>query len=107
MDPHRVPGLKVYCCGEPTIAGFEATLNKVTANYPKDAPIIWFNLRQEPDVYVNGEPTCARPPNMIEEYVELGAITRDITNENEEEFLKQVDINKKALEFEVKELNSD
>merc|ERR1739846_247467 len=116
----RVPGFKVYCCGQPTIAGFEAALNKVTANYPKDAPIIWFNLRQEPDVYVNGDPICARPPNKIGEYAELGAITRDITKENEVEFLKQVemrkndnggklkavDINKKALEIEVKELKS-
>ena len=25
----RVPGYKVYCCGQPTIAGFEAALNKV------------------------------------------------------------------------------
>merc|ERR1711970_9282 len=116
----RVPGFKVYCCGQPTIAGFEAALNKVTANYPKDGPIIWFNLRQEPNVYVNGEPICARPPNKIGEYAELGAITRDITKENEVEFLKQVemrksdnggklkavDINKKALEIEVKELKS-
>merc|ERR1712119_108408 len=116
----RVPGFKVYCCGQPTIAGFEAALNKVTANYPKDGPIIWFNLRQEPDVYVNGEPICARPPNKIGEYAELGDITRDIAKANEVEFLKQcemrkndnggklkvVDINKKPSEIEVKELKS-
>ena len=60
----RVPGFKVYCCGQPTLAGFEAALEKVCGNtYPKDGPIIWFNLRQEPDVYVNGQPVCARPPN--------------------------------------------
>eukprot|EP00091_Calanus_sinicus_P001643 TRINITY_DN1166_c0_g1_i2.p1 TRINITY_DN1166_c0_g1~~TRINITY_DN1166_c0_g1_i2.p1 ORF type:complete len:137 (-),score=50.07 TRINITY_DN1166_c0_g1_i2:89-499(-) len=54
----RVPGFKVYCCGQPTIAGFEAALTKVCGDtYPKDGPIIWFNLRQEPDVYVNGEPS--------------------------------------------------
>merc|ERR1711942_388167 len=115
----RVPGFKVYCCGQPTIAGFEAALNKVCGDkYPKDGPIIWFNLRQEPDVYVNGEPICARPPNKIGEYAELGDITRDITKANEVEFLKQcemrknenggklkvVDINKKASEVEVKEL---
>merc|ERR1712033_94212 len=88
--------------------------------YPKDGPIIWLNMRQEPDVYVNGEPICARPPNKIGEYAELGAITRDITKENEVEFLKQVemrkndnggklkavDVNKKELEIEVKDLKS-
>merc|ERR1711942_202956 len=117
----RVPGYKVYCCGQPTIAGFENALSKVCGNnYPKDGKIIWFNLRQEPDVYVNGEPICARPPNKIGEYAELGNITRDIAKANEVEFLKQcemrknenggklkvVDINKKASEVEVKELKS-
>jgi len=117
----RVPGFKVYCCGQPTIAGFENALTKVCGDkYPKDGPIIWFNLRQEPDVYVNGEPICARPPNKIGEYAELGDITRDIAKANEVEFLKQcemrknenggklkaVDINKKPLEIEVKELKS-
>jgi len=116
----RVPGFKVYCCGQPTLAGFEKCLEKVTANYPKDGPIIWFNMRQEPDVYVNGEPVCARPPNKIGEYAELGDITRDIVKANELNFLKEVegrksinggklkvvDINKKQSEVEVKELKS-
>jgi len=117
----RVPGFKVYCCGQPTVAGFEAALEKVCGSiYPKDGPIIWFNLRQEPDVYVNGQPVCARPPNKIGEYAELGNITRDIVKQNEVEFLKQVegrksanggklevvDINKKKSEIEVKELKS-
>merc|ERR1711917_133192 len=92
----------------------------VGANYPKDGPIIWFNMRQEPDVYVNGVPICARPPNKIGEYAELGNITRDIVKENELNFLKEcegrkstnggklkvVDVNKKESEVEVKELKS-
>jgi len=117
----RVPGFKVYCCGQPTIAGFENALNKVCGDtYPKDGKIIWFNLRQEPDVYVNGDPICARPANKIGEYAELGNVTRDIAKANEVEFLKQcemrknenggklkvVDINKKASEIEVKEIKS-
>merc|ERR1712128_407277 len=111
----RVPGFKVFCCGQPTIAGFENALTKVCGDtYPKDGPIIWLNLRQEPDVYVNGEPICARPANKIGEYAELGDITRDIAKANEVEFLKQceirknenggklkyVDINKKAFEID-------
>lgn len=31
----RVPGYKVYCCGQPTVAGFEAALNKVVASVSK------------------------------------------------------------------------
>ena len=75
----RVPGYKVYCCGQPTLAGIKACLEKVTGTiYPKDGKILWFNVRQEPDVYVNGEPVCARPPNKIGEYAELGAVTADM-----------------------------
>merc|ERR1712228_933364 len=117
----RVPGYKVYCCGQPTIAGYEACLNKVCGDiYPKDGKIIWLNLRQEPDVYVNGSPVCARPPNKIGEYAELGNITRDIVKASEEEFLKickmraednggklkAVDVSKNEVELEVKEIKS-
>merc|ERR1711953_831889 len=117
----RVPGFKVYTCGQPTLEGFEKCLEKVCGTiYPKDGPIIWFNLRQEPTVYVNGNPICARPPNKIGEYAELGAITRDIIKAQETAFLgecegrkstnggklKIVDVNKKESEVEVKELKS-
>ena len=44
-------------------------MNKVCEDiYSKDGQIIRLNLRQEPDVYVNGEPVCARPANKIGEY---------------------------------------
>merc|ERR1712214_206510 len=116
----RVPGYEVYCCGQPTADGFEKALEKVTASYPKDGKIIWFNLRQEPSVYVNGEPLCARPPNKIGEYAELGNITRAQNKADEPEFmkvlqnragenggkLKYVDINKQEKEVEVKEMKT-
>merc|ERR1712142_123515 len=117
----RVPGYKVYCCGQPTLAGLEAALEKVCGTiYPKDGKIIWFNVRQEPNVYVNGEPICARPPNKIGEYAELGAVTRDMVKADEPEFmrvlegrakendgkLKYVTISKEEKEVEVKELKT-
>merc|ERR1712060_451912 len=118
---HRIPGYKVYCTGQPTAAGFKSILEKVTGTiYPKDGPIIWLNLRQEPNVYVNGEPICARPPNKIGEYAELGAVTRDLIKADEAEFfkvvegrvkenggkLKYVTISKEEKEVEVKELKT-
>merc|ERR1712165_686358 len=117
----RIPGYKVYCCGQPTIEGFKNCLDKVCGTiYPKDGKIIWMNLRQEPNVYINGNPLCARPPNKIGEYAELGDVTRDLIKADEVEFqkviegrtkegegkLKYVDINKKDLEVEVKELKT-
>merc|ERR1711963_1352305 len=99
----RVPGYKVYCCGQPTIAGLEAALEKVTAT-----------------IYVKGEPLCARPPNKIGEYAELGNVTRDMVKKDELEFkkvlegrasenggkLKYVTINKEEKEVEVKEMKT-
>merc|ERR1712107_65179 len=82
----RVPGYKVYCCGQPTIAGFENAINKACGDtYPKTNKIIWLNMRQESIVYVNGNPICARPPNKIGEYAELGDVTRESVKKNENE----------------------
>jgi len=117
----RVPGYKVYCCGQPTVGGFEAAINKACGDiYPKDGPIIWINMRQESVVYVNGEPYCARPPNKIGEYLEMGNVAKDSVKKDEEEFLrvvqsrvegnggkfKYVDVTKNEKEVEVKELIS-
>merc|ERR1712032_66581 len=118
---HRIPGYKVYTTGQPTLEGIKNILEKVTGTiYPKDGPIIWLNLRQEPDVYVNGQPICARPPNKIGEYAELGAVTGDLIKADEAEFfkvvegrvkenggkLKYVTITKEEKEVEVKELKT-
>merc|ERR1739847_5629 len=95
---HRIPGYKVYTTGQPTLEGIKNILEKVTGTiYPKDGPIIWLNLRQEPDVYVNGQPICARPPNKIGEYAELGAVTRDLIKADEAEFFKVVEGRVKEL----------
>merc|ERR1712226_924612 len=117
----RIPGYKVYCCGQPTAEGFKNCLEKVCGTiYPKDGKIIWLNMRQEPNVYVNGNPICARPPNKIGEYAELGAVTTAALNADEPEFmrvvegrmkenadkLKYVDISKKEHEIEVKDLKT-
>merc|ERR1712037_800202 len=117
----RIPGYKVYCCGQPTAEGFKNCLEKVCGTiYPKDGKIIWLNMRQEPNVYVNGTPICARPPNKIGEYAELGAVTTAALNADEPEFmrvvegrmkesadkLKYVDIAKKEKEVEVKEMKT-
>ena len=75
----QVNGFPVFGVGQPTEEGFLGALEKVagsTAEPPEK--ILWFNVRQEPDVYVNGEPVCARPPNKIGEYAELGAVTADM-----------------------------
>merc|ERR1712158_138853 len=114
----RVPGYKVFCCGQPTIEGFEKAIEKACGDkWPKDGPIIWLNMRQEPIVYVNGSPLCARPPNKIGEYAELGDVTRESFEADEAEFgrmlkkrsedggkIKVVSVAKVESEVEVKDL---
>jgi len=116
----RVPGYKVYCCGQPTISGFEKVIEKVCGDkYPKDGPIIWINMRQEPIIYINGDPICARPPNKIGEYAELGNVTRASVKADEEEFykvlegrakennkIKIVDVGRNEKEIEIKEMKT-
>merc|ERR1712012_1160463 len=117
----RVPGYKVFVCGQPTKEGFEKALEKACGDkWPKDGPIIWLNMRQEPILYVNGNPVCARPPNKIGEYAELGDVTRESVEKDEAEFLrmmkkkaedgggklKVVDVSKKESETEAKEILS-
>lgn len=99
----RVPGYKVFCCGQPTKIGFKFAVEKsLSEKYPRDGKIIWINMRQEPIVYVNGEPVCARPSNKIGEYAELGSITREMVKSDEEEFKKVLESRAKANGGKVK-----
>jgi len=114
----RVPGYKVFCVGQPTKEGFLKVCEKVCEKWPKDGKIIWLNMRQEPIVYINGSPYCARPANKIGEYAELGNVTRASVKAEEDEFvkvlesrvganegkLKYFDVNKKEHEVEPKEI---
>merc|ERR1711899_14982 len=117
----RVPGYKVFCCGQPTQEGFVKAIEKAIGDkWPKDAPIIWLNMRQEPIVYIDGKPVCASPPNKIGEYAELGDVTRASIKADEEAFVKVLknraegnggklkvsDVFKKESEIEAKEIVS-
>jgi protein-tyrosine phosphatase len=117
----RVPGYKVFCCGQPTKEGYVRAIEKACGDkWPKDGPIVWLNMRQEAIVYVNGNPVCARPPGKIGEYAELGNVTRASVKADEEEFVKVlkkraedgggnvkvVDVGKKESEVKLEEVMS-
>lgn len=117
----RVPGYKVFCCGQPTKDGYVRAIEKACGDkWPKDGPIVWLNMRQEAIVYVNGNPVCARPPGKIGEYAELGNVTRASVKADEEEFVKVlkkraedgggnvkvVDVGKKESEVKLEEVMS-
>ena len=85
----RVPSYKVFCCGQPTLDGFTAAIHNVCGDtLPKDGKIIWINTRQEPCVYVNGTPICARAPDQICKNAEGGNVTAQSVTRNSKDFLK-------------------
>lgn len=101
--------------------GFERALERVCGSaYPRDGKIIWLNMRQEPIIYVNGSPLCARPPNKIGEYAELGEVTAESLEVDEKEFLRvvksriknadgkldYVDVDKKKHTMEAKDVKT-
>jgi len=117
----RVPGYKVFCCGQPTKDGYARAIEKACGDkWPKDGPIVWLNMRQEAIVYLNGSPVCARPPGKIGEYAELGNVTRASVKGDEEEFVKVlkkraednggnvkvVDVGKKETDVKLEEVMS-
>merc|ERR1711955_150724 len=57
------------------LLGSRTSWRRLPGRFTPKGKIIWLNLRQEPVVYANGNPICARPPSKIGEYAELGDVT--------------------------------
>eukprot|EP00093_Oithona_nana_P002504 02504.XXX_19367_17100_1 [CDS] Oithona nana genome sequencing. len=93
----RMPGFPVFGTGQPTLAGFAKCLEPIEKKYGDEKAIYWVNLRQEPVVYVNGNPYSARDPEKLIYHLEL---------ENPEEVSKWEDgfmeeIKKRGDEFKA------
>ena len=103
----RIPDYRVFCCGQPSQAGFDAVMEKICADfsYPKDGRVIWINTRQEPCCYVNGEPVCARPPDKIGKYADFKNVTEQKVNQDEKDFLRLCDTRAKDNDGKLKYLN--
>ena len=55
----QVPGFPLYGTGQPTEAAMVDIVNRVKRE-KEDEKVLWFSMRQEPMVYVNGEPYALR-----------------------------------------------
>lgn len=56
----QIPGFPIYGTGQPTALGMVDIVNRVKKGNGKEDKVIWFAMRQEPIVYVNGEPFALR-----------------------------------------------
>jgi len=57
----QILGFPVFGCGQPTEEAMVEIINKVKSG-KENEKIFWFSMRQEPIVYINGEPHSPRDP---------------------------------------------
>ena len=66
----QVSGFPVYGTAQPTAAALKAILEKLQGTKDKEAEadqaaahnVVWYNMRQEPVIYINGTPFAPRAP---------------------------------------------
>ena len=64
----------MFGSAQPTEEGFKNIVEKVRKECEnKDTKMIWFNMRQEPVVYINSSPHAPRHPDHMHDNVEVGA----------------------------------
>merc|ERR1712121_192523 len=77
----QVAGFPVFGTAQPTEEGFLKVLDKLPAG-TEEKPIrtIWYNMRQEPVIYVNGTPYAPRNPEKMHENLELDESVDEFDN---------------------------
>merc|ERR1712168_571150 len=73
LNWRHVPGFPVFGVGQPTEAGFPQIAEKLAKE-----KIIWFNLRQEPVVYIDGLPVAPRLTEQPHVNVEVSGSSADM-----------------------------
>jgi hypothetical protein len=71
----EVPGFPVYGVANPTIDGILSVIQRIGSS-KGGCPVFWHNMREEPVIYINGEPFVLREverpfKNMLEYTVRI------------------------------------
>merc|ERR1712123_156694 len=77
----RLPGFPLFGTGQTSVEGFEKCLEPVLKKYGDEKHIFWVNLRQEPVVYVNGNPYTARDAAKVNIPEECTTMENDFAEE--------------------------
>ena len=57
----HIEGTRIYALGQPTLDAIDEVVERITSDSDEKVQhILWITLREEPIVYVNGEPFCLR-----------------------------------------------
>jgi len=77
----QIAGFPVFGTGQPTVDGFYKVMEKVDAGKEgSESKLIWFNMRLEPVVYVNGIPFAPRTHDNLHNNIEFKAEPEEIDN---------------------------
>jgi len=77
----QVSGFPVFGTAQPTEEGFLCLLDKIPKGTPeKPIRTIWYNMRQEPVIYINGMPYAPRAPSKMHENLELSESVVELDN---------------------------
>ena len=94
----KLTGHKIHGMGQPTIEAWREVLKRAGAD---KKPVVWVNLREEPVVYVKGEPHCVREHDLPHHNLVAEGITTVGVELAEEglrnRFMEQMDVLKGHL----------
>ncbi|KAJ7649760.1 inositol hexakisphosphate-domain-containing protein [Roridomyces roridus] len=82
----RVPMSNIYALGQPTLEAIDEVISRIKDAHPGAQRIIWITLREEPIVYINGEPYCLRRElfslRNMKDYDGISASRLEVLEEN-------------------------
>jgi len=92
----QIPGFPVYGVGQCSAAG----INQLADKIPKGDKVIWFNMRQEPVVYINGQPCAPRKKDDLHYNISVNLKAAEL-DEFESKFAKEIEGSKKDGSIEI------
>jgi len=76
----QVAGFPVFATGQPTEEGALRVLDKTKVDDGAPPRAIWFNMRKEPVIYVNGNPCSPRYPDDLHKNLEIDFSVEELEN---------------------------
>ena len=68
----QIRDFPVFGSAQPTEAGFKNVLEQIPKGTDdQQTKIIWFNMRQEPVIYINGNPCAPRHPERLHDNMQV------------------------------------
>lgn len=87
----KVNGLPIFGCGQPTQDGYAPIVKRIIETSEDGVTrILWFNLRQEPMVYVNGRPYVLKMRATPFENLEQLGISREELDQQEARLKEEI-----------------